>query len=356
MEPEQYINIRQLAIGYHTGRCIKLVASNLNAEIRKGELVCLLGANGTGKSTLMRTICRFQPILGGTIEIMNQQCNNLNEKAISRLVSVVLTDRVAVPNATVEELVSYGRSPYTGLLGRLRQHDLEMVDTAMRQCGIAHKRNDLLSALSDGERQKAFIAKALAQDTPIIILDEPTAFLDLPARVEIIHLLREIASTSGKSVLLSTHDLDLALQMADRLWLLQHGGPLITGSPEDLLLENAFQSMFAKGGIEFDNRTGLFKVIHNEHTSIAFKGHGFGYVLLRRAFSRKGIKLDPQMNQQSWRIEIMPGDTIAFSLYFENQCITTNTSVEIFVKETLRLMNKGMNLHFAHSMPIDERG
>ena len=334
MENSRYIQIKQLAIGYQSGNKNKRVAEQLTADIRKGELVCLLGANGSGKSTLIRTLCGFLSFFEGEVTMMGHSVLRLNEKELSQLVSVVLTDRIVVANATVNELVAYGRSPYTGLLGKLKSTDQQVVDEAISQCGIAHKKDDLLTNLSDGERQKAFIAKALAQDTPIIILDEPTAFLDLPARVEIIQLLREIASNSGKSVLLSTHDLDLALQMADRLWLLQAGGPLICGSPEDLLLQNAFQPMFEKKGIEFDNRTGLFRVKHAEKSTLQVKGHGFGYVLLRRAFARKGIKLDPHLVGSDWRIEIDSEETL-FSLFYLDECILSKNTVETFVKQTI---------------------
>lgn len=337
MKNKLHIEIEQLAIGYQYGKTTKLVAEKLNAVIRTGELTCLLGANGSGKSTLMRTLCGFQPFFNGEIKLMGQSIHQLDEKELAQFVSVVLTDRVVVANATVNELVAYGRSPYTGLLGRMKTNDRQIVDKAISQCGIAHKKHDLLSTLSDGERQKAFIAKALAQDTPIVILDEPTAFLDLPARVEIIQLLREITSNSGKAVLLSTHDLDLALQMADRLWLLQAGGPLITGSPEDLLLTNAFQPLFEKKGIEFDNRTGLFRVKHAENSTLQVKGHGFGYVLLRRAFARKGIKLDPHLVDSDWRIEINSEETI-FSLFFLGECILSKNRVEVFVKQTIWFM------------------
>ena len=337
------LQIRQLAIGYRMPGKMKRVAEDLSAGMYEGELVCLLGANGTGKSTLLRTLCGFQPFFEGEIRIRGRSIRQLREKELSLLVSVVLTERILLPHATVSELVAYGRSPYTGLLGKANREDMQIVEQAMFRCGIAHKKEELLSALSDGERQKAFIAKALAQDTPVILLDEPTAFLDLPARVEIIQLLREIAFSSGKSVLLSTHDLDLALQMADRLWLLHHGGPLVTGSPEDLLLQNAFQPMFERKGIEFDNRSGLFRVTHTENRSLAIKGHGFGYVLLRRAFARKGIRLDPRQPDGDMHVEITSDEAPVFSLFCLDKCVFRTKQVEAFVEQTVRLLeSQGM--------------
>jgi iron complex transport system ATP-binding protein len=210
-----------------------------------------------------------------------------------------------------------------------------MINRAIEQCGIAHKKGSLLSSVSDGERQKAFIAKALAQDTPVILLDEPTAFLDLPARVEIIQLLRRISSECGKSVLLSTHDLDLAFQLADRLWLLNRNGPLITGSPEDLLLQNAFQTFFQNKGIEFDTKTGLFRVEYEHFHELPVKGHGFEYVLLRRAFARKGIKTTGWQSESDWWIEIATNGQEIFHLYKNNVQLASENSVEGIVKQTM---------------------
>ncbi len=332
------LTISNLTIGYGSKNRKKTVASGLHASLNRGELICLLGSNGTGKSTLMRTICRFIPMIDGQITIDGRNMMGMNEKQLSRLLSVVLTDRIVVPNATVSELVGYGRSPHTGLMGILQQQDMAMVDQSIEKCGMSHKKHQLVSTLSDGERQKAFIAKALAQDTPIILLDEPTAFLDLPARVEVFQLLRRIASQEGKSILLSTHDLDLALQMADHLWLLFPSGPLMCGSPEDLLYNNAFQKLFSHQGIEFDNKTGLFNIRHDESTTLAVKGHGFEYVLLRRAFARKGIRLEKYINQD---IYIDLTQTIApFTLQVEGQTAIRSLTIEPFVAETIATTTK----------------
>lgn len=334
---ESLLEIKNVSIGYGKGSRAKLVASGLEANMLKGELVCLLGANGTGKSTLMRSLCGFQPILAGEILIDHRLVNELSEKELSLRIGVVLTDRVVVPNATVEELVSYGRSPHTGMLGRLNEEDKQLVEKSMKQCGIAHKKESLLSDLSDGERQKAFIAKALAQDTPLIILDEPTAFLDLPARVEIMQLLRDIANHSDKAILMSTHDLDLALQLSDRLWLLHPQGPILTGSPEDLLLQNAFQSMFQHKGIVFDNKTGLFQVNHKQHSTLAVKGHGFEYVLLRRAFSRKGIQLVKANSEDDTWLEVSNDCDKPFAFYWAGECIYQESSVENIVLKVIEM-------------------
>ena len=334
---DSVIRLQNLSIGYQTSRKRKVVASPLNASLNKGEMTCLLGANGTGKSTLMRTICNFIPALNGNILLNDKLISKLSELDLARQISVVLTDKISIPNATLFELVAFGRSPFTGFLGKLTAEDKAIVNQSIERCGIAHKKHDLISSLSDGERQKATIAKALAQNTPYILLDEPTAFLDLPAKVEIMQLLRTLAS-SGKSILMSTHDLDLALQMADRLWIINQE-KLIVGSPEDLILENAFQDIFSKGGIIFDNKTGLFKIDYQYSKTFKVKGHGFKYVLLRRAFSRKSISLEQAVSEDENFITINNKADKTFSLYINHQLFIESNSIEEIVKNACSPLN-----------------
>lgn len=322
------VHVDNLSIGYSGG---KIVASNLNAKLERGHLVCLLGANGTGKSTLIRTLCGFQPALAGNVRIREREVATLNAHDLAKELSVVLTDRLSVPNATVEELVGYGRSPYTGFLGRLSKADRACVEEAMGCCQIAHKRKELLNNLSDGERQKAVIAKAMAQDTPLIVLDEPTAFLDLPTRVEIMQLLRTLASKSQKSILMSTHDMELALQMADKLWILHKDGPLDVGSPEDLLLSGAFNSIFGQSNVQFDVGTGLFKVAYDYHHSLPVAGHGFHFMLLRRAFARRGIKLEHSAGREAFWLRITSDNETPYMLYFEEEPISRHKSIDELV-------------------------
>lgn len=336
----EVLHINNLTIGFGKGKRAKIICKHLSANMNSGELICLLGENGVGKSTLIRTLCGFQPALDGEATLLGKNLLSLTEKELALMAAVVLTDRVVVPNATVEELVGLGRSPYTGVFGNLNNEDKQIVHSSVDKCGILHKKKERLSNLSDGEKQKAFIAKALAQNTPVIFLDEPTAFLDLPARVEIIQLLRQIANTSGKSMLMSTHDLDLALQMADRLWLLSPGKPLLTGSPEDLLLNNSFQSLFTNKGIEFDIRTGLFKVQYQHLAELPVKGHGFEYVLLRRAFARKGVKLVTIKDEEKIRLEIDKDSTEPFRLFKEGSLLTAEEKVENIVHFTLKILEK----------------
>jgi len=329
------MQINELSIGYTNRNRTIPISSFLNASLYQGELVCMLGANGKGKSTLLKTLCKFIPRLSGNIHIGKQSVDLISDRYMARNVSIVLTEKLNVPNATVYELVGYGRSPYTGLIGNLSKEDHVIIDQAIELCGIAHKKNEFLTSLSDGERQKASIAKALAQDTPIILLDEPTAFLDLPSRVEIMKLLTRLARKSKKAILMSIHDLDLALQMADKLWLL-HENQLICGSPEDLLYQNAFQQFFSNSGIAFDNRLGIFRVDYQNKNELPVKGHGFEYVLLRRAFAREGINLVKAKNLHELWLNIDRSNETPFQLYLNQQLVSEEKSVEKIVQYTLQ--------------------
>ena len=237
MKREETIRLSGLAIGYPGKHSVKIVAEGITESIHSGELTCLIGENGAGKSTLLRTLSGFLPALSGEITIMGKPLRDYREKELATVIGVVLTEKTNLQNMTVAELVGMGRSPYTGFWGRLSADDRQKVDAALAMVGIAALRDRLVQTLSDGERQKVMIAKALAQETPIIFLDEPTAFLDYPSKVEILHLLHRLSSEMGKTIFLSTHDLELALRVADRVWLMKKGNPLRTGLPANLIVD-----------------------------------------------------------------------------------------------------------------------
>ena len=255
------IAIKDLAIGYPGKNSIKVVAEGITDTLRSGYLTCLLGENGAGKSTLLRTLAGFQPALGGYLEIMGKALGQYKEKELATVIGVVLTERTNLQNMTVEELVGMGRSPYTGFWGRLNAEDRKKVAGAMDLVGIGSLSSRMVQTLSDGERQKVMIAKALAQETPVIFLDEPTAFLDYPSKVEILHLLHRLATEMDKTIFLSTHDLELALQKADRLWLMGKGRGVVAGTPEDLAMDGTLDTFFARNGIVFKNIEGHYRPI-----------------------------------------------------------------------------------------------
>lgn len=220
------ITLRDLSVGYqHPRRTPTTVLAQLNATLHAGQLTCLVGANGIGKSTLLRTLAAFQPPISGQMRYYSDEqaapinLATLSQARLARLVSVVLTAKPSVENLSVEQIVALGRSPYTNIWGTLRADDRRMVAWAMDVVGITNLRHRLVQTLSDGERQKMMIAKALAQDTPVILLDEPTAFLDYKSKVEVLGLLARLAHETNKMVLLSTHDLEQAVHAADALWV-----------------------------------------------------------------------------------------------------------------------------------------
>ncbi|MBO5932500.1 MAG: ABC transporter ATP-binding protein [Bacteroidaceae bacterium] len=223
------IEIENLSIGYKKGNRNHSapLATGLNAALRAGELTCLVGVNGVGKSTLLKTISGFVKPLEGEIRINDIENGkwlsiaNLTEVEKSRLLSVVLTERGEVSHLSAYDVVSFGRIPYSGLWGTLSDTDKSIIDNSFTKVGIDHLKSRYFDELSDGERQKVMVAKALAQETPMIILDEPSAFLDYPSKEELMDLLRYLAHSYNKAILLSSHDLDIIRRYADRYWIME---------------------------------------------------------------------------------------------------------------------------------------
>lgn len=276
-----------------TGYRGKPVTKNINAFLQAGELTCLLGPNGAGKSTLLKTLSAFIPPLSGEIAIDGVNIKRISASMLARNIAVVLTRRPSIMNMTVEELVAIGRSPYTSFFGGLRDGDRKVVDKSIRLVGIDDLRSRNVNTLSDGERQKAFIAKALAQQTQIVFLDEPTAFLDYPSKVDIMKLLYTIAREENKTVFMSTHDLELALQIADKIWLLDKERGLEIGIPEDLAYRGLLGDYFQRGGLKFNYTTGLFEIEHDTKGTVRLAGSGKLHNMVNKALKRIGFNPDP---------------------------------------------------------------
>jgi iron complex transport system ATP-binding protein len=279
-----------LTIGYTKRKSASLlVAGPLQLALWPGELVCLLGPNGAGKSTLLRTLAGVQAPLGGHLTIGGMPMANLSPEVRARQLSIVLTERIEAGYLTVQELVNLGRHPHTGWLGSFSAHDHAQVRAALDATGTMSFAHRPVSELSDGERQKVMLARAIAQDTPLILLDEPTAHLDLPNRVALLRLLHQLARTTNKAILLSTHELDLALQAADRIWLLPTSGELLAGLPEDLVLNGSFAAAFQREGISFDSSTGTFQLHEPTGSPVQLLGDGPIVFWTRRALLRAGF-------------------------------------------------------------------
>ena len=241
-----------LAVGYRNGKNTVTLLKDLNLTLEKGKLVALLGQNGAGKSTLLRALTCDERPLAGTIEVNGRSLLEMSQKDRSRLIGLVSTERIQAGALTVTELVGLGRQPHTGFLGRLDDEDREIVRQAMADAGIIGKADEYMASLSDGERQKAMIARALAQQTPIIILDEPTAFLDVASRIETMRLLQSLAHERGKAVLLSSHDVSQSLMLADELWLITTDRQVLTGPPKQLVDDGAMNRLFENRDIHFN--------------------------------------------------------------------------------------------------------
>ena len=294
---EKAIQAQALTIGYSDNKGKKVVQRNVNLTLYGGEVTCLLGLNGAGKSTLIRTLCGFQPPLEGNVLLRGKSLDKYSQNEFAREVGVVLTDRTNAGGITVYDLVSLGRHPYTGFFGNLKPSDHKIIEESLQAAGIAHKSTNYVSELSDGERQKVMIAKVLAQQCPIIILDEPTAFLDITARIETMVLLRRLAKEQNKAIVLSTHDIDSAIGMADTLWLLSKGKDVRSGSPEDLIMDGTMGEFLSKENIVFDSATGKLTATVQQIRHIGVTGdfntaYWVGNALVRNGFTPSSEQKD----------------------------------------------------------------
>lgn len=254
------IEMKSLKTGYHTSHGPVVIQNDVNASLMPGEFSCLLGSNGAGKTTLLRTLTGFIPPLDGEIFLDGINIIKIKPHLLSRKIGVVLTERPSMPSTTVSQLIALGRSPYTGFWGRMQDNDREIVEKALLLTDTYKIRDRLIDTLSDGERQKVMIAKALAQETDLIFLDEPTAFLDFPSKAEMMRMLKSLAHESGKTIFLSTHDINMALALADNIWLIDREYGVVTGTPRNLADDGSLERFFLRPGLSFDQSGPAFNV------------------------------------------------------------------------------------------------
>lgn len=328
-----YLSTSSVIIGYTSHGKENHLFENLNLDLSAGQLVCFMGPNGIGKSTLIRTLAGLQKPLAGTVHIHPAHGTG----SASKHVSVVLTDKITATQMNVYEVVAFGRYPYLDWSITLTEEDKKIIDRSISQVNIGHLVNQKLHSLSDGQLQMVMIARALAQDTPIVLLDEPTAHLDLNNRVEIMKLLRYLARTTNKAILVATHELDLALQLADWIWLTGRNKKMLTGFPEDLVLNGSFDQIFEFKG--FDLKTG--KVQHEAHTgrTVQLTGEGPEYLWTKNALERNGFQVTEQFhdmhvsigrqnNSLRWIISksgaLTEAETVASLINSLNQTIADN--------------------------------
>ncbi|AUS07230.1 ABC transporter ATP-binding protein [Pseudotamlana carrageenivorans] len=253
------LKAEDLSIGYTSKKEHHIIASNINIELHKGELVGLIGANGIGKSTLLRSITNVQPALSGSIAINDKNLNSYSNLELAKVLSLVLTEKLASKNLTVFELVALGRQPYTNWIGNFSKNDKTKIHEALSHIKIENLINKKCFELSDGQLQKVMIARALAQDTDLIILDEPTTHLDMYHKAYILKLLQNLAKDTQKTILFSSHEIDLAIQLCDKL-IVMTDGAVVSDQPCNLISKGTFDTLFPEDLIAFDANTGSFRV------------------------------------------------------------------------------------------------
>ena len=334
------IELMSLSTGYKVKGKKLIISNELNASLVRDELVCLLGPNGAGKSTLLRTLVGFQPAMGGRVSINGKSIDDYRSSELSRLVSVVLTDNSGIKNMSVYDVVAMGRSPYTGFWGRINEKDMKVIDNCLQWVNITDLKDRKMQTLSDGERQKVMIAKAIAQETPIIVLDEPTAYLDYPSKMTMLMLLHRMAKALHKTIFLSTHDVEHALQIADHVWLIDKKLGLVTGTPEDLCLNGKIEQYFNREGMTFDRALGSFSIQHKSYHNLVVEGdkHSTPYILLCKALVRHNIQ--PVDDSEDRDVLIRVEKNGAFTLMQFGKPTGVTQSIEQVVGDTISLLAK----------------
>ena len=288
-EHPHLLTARQLTIGYpKRRRPATIILRNLNLDLHVGELICLLGANGSGKSTLIRTLAGLNAPISGDIQFLGKALSNYSETELAKLRGIVLTERVSGALLTARALINLGRHPYTDWQGRLSCVDHKVVDRMIRLLNIEPLSSRFFDELSDGEKQKVLIARALAQEPLFLLLDEPTAYLDLPRRIEITHLLQQLTRQTGCTILFATHDLDSALRVADRFWLIGTDGQIHVDIPENIVLDGHLERAFRETNLQFNYQTGSFEHQDKPSPAVYVQGEGIHYEWTCRALRRLG--------------------------------------------------------------------
>lgn len=301
---EIIVETGRLTIGYVSHRRMSPVMKDISVKAHHGELVALIGRNGSGKSTLLRTLVALQPRLEGTIRLRGKDLDSISSSERPRVVSFTSTEPVTARNFSVRELVALGRFPYTNWIGTIAGDDNKAIQEALEVTGLQQFAGRRIDSISDGERQRALIARSLAQDTDLLVMDEPTAFLDLPGRYNIVSLLRRLTREKGKCVIYSTHDLDTAINEADRIWLMTTDR-IYEGAPEDLMLSKTLSKAFESPLLAFSQATGTFSFVRQKQTAISVSGSGIARKLTERALHRSGFRTD---QDAMLRVEIYEGE------------------------------------------------
>ena len=307
----EILKLDSLKIGYMSGKDEKVLLPPLNATAFEGELIAVIGRNGVGKSTLLRTLTGLQPSLAGGILFSGRNIRDYSRLDLAQKVGYISTEVLKVSNMSVYDLVALGRFPHTNWIGKIDRKNHELILNAIEKTGMSSISHRFVSELSDGERQKAMIARILAQDTGVMVMDEPTAFLDIGSKYEILHLMHVLSKHNKKTIIFSTHDLHMAISQSDKIWLI-FNDKLIEGAPEDLMHKGAFDHLFDPSPVQFNSEHGTFSFRSETRGSIYIEGNGKLRHWTERAINRLGYStskiktlpyiITPSENNKKWQI------------------------------------------------------
>jgi iron complex transport system ATP-binding protein len=298
---EKILSFESLLIGYKSGATRIVLLPPLNAFALNGELIAVIGQNGIGKSTLLRTITGVQEALGGRLYLRHKALNEYSRLSLAQNIGYISTEPVRVSNMKVYDLVSLGRFPYTNWTGKLGDPDHEIIYDSIEKVGMKDLAGRFINELSDGERQRAMIARVLAQDTGLLVMDEPTAFLDIRSKYEIVHLLHELSRDKGKTIIFSTHDLLTAVSEADKIWLTLKDD-LIEGAPEDLILNGAINTLFDNSSVDFNASDGSFTLRRKMRGRVFVDAKGSSKYWAGKAVNRAGFEVSDIQSGVMFRI------------------------------------------------------
>ena len=305
-----------------------VLQKNINVSLQEGEFVCLLGPNGAGKSTLLRTLSGFHPVLSGHISYFGKNLHHLTIKERSRQVALVLTDRIDDSWLTVWDIVSMGRFPYNGFTGKLTTHDINLINNILNEMNLIPFKNKVFRVLSDGEKQKVLLARALTQETPFLFLDEPVAFVDSPGKIEIMEQLQDIAHRQNKGIIMTTHDIEIALDYADTIWLMNQNKPLISGIPELLVLNGDVNNYFDRNNVKFNKQAGRFSIVNTETQKIIrIKSDKENLFWLEKGFRRMGFMVSVEKDDAPFQTDYFDIKEGHFVYIKENHIYRTFTDI-----------------------------
>ncbi|MEA1872913.1 MAG: ABC transporter ATP-binding protein [Bacteroidota bacterium] len=322
-----YLKGQNLTMGYrHSGKT-EIILENLNLQANASELIGLIGRNGSGKSTLLRSLMGMLPLMQGELWLSDQPIQGFTPKQKARKIAYVEASANLPGNLRVHEIVAYGRYPYASLLWKQDVKAKSEVQLAMEQMDVLHLADRQLHQISDGERQRCMLARALAQDTPVILLDEPAAHLDIANRYELMKMLRKLADEQNKCIIMSSHDLDIMLNYTDKLWLI-HQKNIISQAPEDMVIENNIDLLVDASNLKFSMENAKFQMQGNSRGQLCLKGNGLVFQWTKRALQRIGFEIKCNKSEGLNVIVNECDETTEWNIEFPNHYVSKAFSIE----------------------------